>query len=967
MGPFQFVALGRVLQRSNIVTKRLIQVVSVAILILGLVIPPSSPSSLILRAQPALLDQAAQHPDQYVGVIVQKLTGDGSVEALVGRLGGAVVKDLRLISAFAAQIPARAVTALAQAPGVRWISLDAPARPSALNSADFRVAASSDDAEEEGAASVAHGPGSMDLASSGLQFMQDVPAPSRGVQAIGLRFTGIQVPPGATIASAHLRFNAVAPDAGNNNADPANFTFQAEAADNAATFSASAYNITSRPRTSAAVTWTPAAWTSGALVDSPDLATVVQEVVRRPGWVSGNSLAIIIRCADGVAPIVCGSRTAASWDAGAQVAPVLHVEWDAPPPSGFSVVSAPQPELLPDLQPASISTAWATITGTEMSMGLVNGHNLLDSGLGPNGAYAIGRENTKGSVTGFQSEAAPGNSISRVEVLLHGYVPGPAARDFKLQVWLAGNLVHEYAVHKQLWAAYTKASLAGQVAIDITNVRPWTWADLDSGLAIGLDFTSAGGDKTMDALALDAVGLRVTSLPGDDGAADTGGDPSPVTDIDTTQLGNVYNQVVRSSEVWNAAPRLQGKGVTVAVVDSGVLKTRDLQWRVRANANFNASYHRAADRYGHGTFVAGIIAGNGSHSGSRYIGVAPRADVLNVRVSDDQGAGTESDVVSALQWVWEQKDRYNIRVVNLSLNSSVAQSYHTSPLCAAVEMLWFSGIVVVVSAGNNGTGGLLPPANDPFVITVGATDDQGTPSTADDAVATFSAYGVTEGGNVKPELVAPGRRIVGLLPDNDQLTMSANHSANRVDRSYFRMSGTSVSAPIVSGGVALVLQDEPNLTPNQVKYRLMATAHQNWPGYNPASAGAGYLDVKAAVEADTVESANQAAMPHLLLAKMALIALWSSTNGGEIIDWGSVNWNSVNWNSVDWNSVDWNSVDWNSVNWNSVDWSSVNWNSVNWNSVNWNSVNWNSVNWNSVNWNSVNWNSVNWNSDYWEP
>jgi serine protease AprX len=307
--------------------------------------------------------------------------------------------------------------------------------------------------------------------------------------------------------------------------------------------------------------------------------------------------------------------------------------------------------------------------------------------------------------------------------------------------------------------------------------------------------------------------------------------------------------------------------------------------------------------------VAGIIAGKGSESNGKYIGVAPKANLLNVRVADDQGMLYESDVVDSLQWVYNNKDKYNIRVVNLSLNSTVAQSYHTSPLSAAVEILWFNGIVVVVSAGNNGTGTIFPPANDPFVITVGATDDRGTVSTADDTMATFSAYGITESGFAKPDLVAPGRMIIGLLPDNDKLNMGRSHSSNRLDTTYFKMSGTSVSAPMVSGAVAILLQDEPNLTPDQVKYRLMATADKNWAGYDAASAGAGYLNIYNAVYGTTTESANTGLSPSQLLI-----------TGTNPILWSSVGWNSVGWNSVGWNSVGWNSVGWNSVGWNSDDW-----------------------------------------------
>ncbi len=268
----------------------------------------------------------------------------------------------------------------------------------------------------------------------------------------------------------------------------------------------------------------------------------------------------------------------------------------------------------------------------------------------------------------------------------------------------------------------------------------------------------------------------------------------------------------------------------------------------------------------------------------------------------------ESDVVNGLQWILENRATYNIRVVNLSLNTSIAQSYNTSPMDAACEILWFNGIVVVVSAGNNGSANLFPPANDPFVITVGATEDKGTASIADDSIATFSAYGFTENLINKPELVAPGKNIVSLSSGRASI-LGKSYPDNKVGTSYFRMSGTSMSAPMVSGAVALLLQDEPNLTPDQVKYRLMATANKSWAGYNVTKAGAGYLDIYAAVHGTTTQSANTGLPASQLL-----------TTGSNPITWGSVSWNSVSWNSVSWNSVSWNSVSWNSVSWNSDYW-----------------------------------------------
>lgn len=385
--------------------------------------------------------------------------------------------------------------------------------------------------------------------------------------------------------------------------------------------------------------------------------------------------------------------------------------------------------------------------------------------------------------------------------------------------------------------------------------------------------------------------------------------------IRTNKLKNDYIMSVRADQVWNQVPYLQGKGVTIAVVDSGIASNHpDLKGRVIAEKNLRL-IPSTYDYFGHGTYVAGVIAGNGSASKGRYIGIAPQANLLNVKVSGSLGASYESDVVAGLQWIYENRAKYNIRVVNISINSTTAQSYHTSPLDAACEILWFNGIVVVVSSGNRGENAVYPPANDPFVITVGATDSNGTPVTDDDTVAPFSAFGTTADGISKPEIVAPGRHIVAPL-SNPSAQLALLHPSNVVNEKYLLMSGTSVAAPVVSGAVALLLEDEPNLTPDQVKYRLLATANTNWRAYNATTAGAGYLDIKAAIQGETTENAN---------TDMHVSNLLTTGSDGILaphVTWGSVSWNSVSWNSVSWNSVSWNSVSWNSVSWNSDYWDS---------------------------------------------
>ena len=391
--------------------------------------------------------------------------------------------------------------------------------------------------------------------------------------------------------------------------------------------------------------------------------------------------------------------------------------------------------------------------------------------------------------------------------------------------------------------------------------------------------------------------------------------------VDTSKLASNFIRDIGADRLWNSTPSLQGQGITVAVVDSGIANHGDFQInnssRLIGSVNFSSLSSNADDENGHGTHVAGIIASNGGWSSGAHMGVAPEVNLLNVKVSNADGMSYTSDLINALQWIYENKDVYNIRVVNLSLNSSVPEPYHLSPLDAAVEILWFNGIVVVVSAGNNGNGTLpvdiFPPANDPFVITVGAADGSLTVGISDDKVAFFSAFGTTEDGFVKPDIVAPGRYIVSAL-SSKSARLNVDHPRHYKEPAHFNMSGTSMAAPMVAGAAALLLQDQPYLTPDQVKYRLLSTANTNWVGYDRLKAGAGYLDAYAAVHGTSMESANVG----ILMSEL----LWSNSDS---VSWGSVSWNSVSWNSVSWNSVSWNSVSWNSVSWNSVSWNSSFW------------------------------------------
>ena len=552
-------------------------------------------------------------------------------------------------------------------------------------------------------------------------------------------------------------------------------------------------------------------------------------------------------------------------------------------------------------------TTWTTKIGTVMPNGFSNANNVL-SPVGKNGTYGSGGK-VKGAFGGFMPEYTPGLSITKLEVALRFYTAKTlgSTESVKVTPYVGGAAVSTITLSPTQLNQVLGAPKASTLYFDISSLRTWRWSDFKT-LELLIDQSAL---SSTSAVFYDALGLRVTANTGTDTSSPLVMSSSTSnTAVDTSVLSNVFNKAVRATDVWNEAPTyLQGSGVTVALIDSGVFQTKNIGRRILGQVNFNSAEHTSTDQYGHGTFLAGILADDGTQSGGKYIGMSPQVNLLSLRVSDDNGMSTESDVVNAMQWVNDNKATYNIRVVNMSLNSSVWQSYNTSPLDAAAEILWFNGIVVVTSAGNNGSATLYPPANDPFVITVGATNDVSTISLSDDSVASFSAFGMDETGRVKPDIVAPGSSIIAYLPDNNNLTISINHPANRVDADYFRMSGTSMSAPIVAGGAVLLLQANPSLTPDQVKYRLKATANKIWPNYNSGTAGAGYLDVYAAVHGTSTESANTG----LPVSSM----LWT---GSTPPVWGSVNWSSVNWSSVNWSSVNWSSVNWSSVNWSSDYW-----------------------------------------------
>ena len=379
------------------------------------------------------------------------------------------------------------------------------------------------------------------------------------------------------------------------------------------------------------------------------------------------------------------------------------------------------------------------------------------------------------------------------------------------------------------------------------------------------------------------------------------------TPFNPTALATAYPAVVDALPAWsNLAAPTTGMGVGVAVIDSGIASQPDLGSRVTVSQNFNPNVTGSDDAYGHGTAVAGIIAGDGTASAGQYIGVAPQANLINLRVNDGTGAAPTSAIMNAILWAVINKNAYNIRVMNLSLQSSVQESYRTSPIDAAVEYAWLKGIVVVVAAGNSGpNSALYAPANDPYVITVGATDDHGTVSTADDTLASFSSYGITQDGFSKPDVVAPGRHIITTLASNSAFAL--NYPTFLVGTQYIQLSGTSVAAPVVSGVAALYVERNPTVRPGQLKGVLLTTA--NVLGF--AGSGAGYPDAARAIAyLGLVGNADHGLDPNNYLKLLYMAA--NNLSVLPVVSWDTVSWDSVSWDSVSWDSVSWDAVSWSS-------------------------------------------------------
>ncbi len=426
----------------------------------------------------------------------------------------------------------------------------------------------------------------------------------------------------------------------------------------------------------------------------------------------------------------------------------------------------------------------------------------------------------------------------------------------------------------------------------------------------------------------------------------------------------------------------EGAGVTVAVVDTGVADVPDLAGRL---THVDVSGAGIGDGYGHGTFVAGLVAGSGASSGGAYAGVAPGADILDVRVAGDDGSSSLVTVLRGLQAVAMHPE---VDIVNLSLSSGSPLPYQIDPLTVALEALWRKGITVVVPAGNDGAegrGSITSPGVDPVLLTVGGLDENGTALRRDDRLAEWSSQGPAPQKVAKPELVAPGSHLISTGAPGSAV-WNAN-TQSRVGAAYLKGSGTSFSAAVVSGAAAILLQQRPDLSPGQVKALSTSTAYDV--AGDKLGVGAGGLDLAAALAAATPDvAATPDAIPGAASAWAALMqALLDGDARAAASAWARLSpearqWAARQWADLDpqarqwaarqwaddgeeWAARQWAARQWAARQWADSDWSARQWSARQWSARQWSDNSWTGDDWSARQWSARQWSARQWSASDW--
>ncbi len=440
---------------------------------------------------------------------------------------------------------------------------------------------------------------------------------------------------------------------------------------------------------------------------------------------------------------------------------------------------------------------------------------------------------------------------------------------------------------------------------------------------LGLSLKTARTFSSIDGVAVDLTGAQILAVAADNHVTAITADSRVRLSVAGSSTEK-WPFVTGVQKYWANGTSPAAPAATIAIVDSGIDSTRpEFAGRIAASVNLSSlPGNSPGDGRGHGTFVAGIAAGDLQGK----TGAAPGAKIVSLDVMDDHGMAKTSDVIAAADWILANKAKYGIRVANFSLHSSVANSFMYDPLDKAVERLWFNNVVVVVASGNYGkpdgpSGVPFAPGNDPFVITVGASDTGKSVSTNDDVAAPWSAYGYTLDGFAKPDLAAPGRYMIGPVPVTSTLyTERADHV---VEPGYMELSGTSFSAPIVSGVAALILGKHPEYTPDQVKGALMVGT-KPMPQASNLSEGVGEVNAGRSIETLNPPNPNKALNAFIVTnpltsARVFDAASWAARAKADA-SWADASWADASWADASWSAASWADASWSDASWASASW-----------------------------------------------
>jgi serine protease AprX len=481
--------------------------------------------------------------------------------------------------------------------------------------------------------------------------------------------------------------------------------------------------------------------------------------------------------------------------------------------------------------------------------------------------------------------------------------------------------------------------------------------------------------------------------------ASWGAQYDPVTDPNSVANTTLYT----GAQAWWSAG-YTGNGVDVALIDTGVSPVAGLDAPGKLVNGPDLSLESQApnltrlDTYGHGTFMAGLIAGRDTDLSAPYVaapasayrGMAPDARIVSVKVGTADGGVDVSQVIAAIDWVVQHRNDngLNIRVINLSYGTNSTQNSDVDPLSYAVEQAWAKGIVVVAAAGNSGyqvgggAPGIADPAYNPFVIAVGATDSMGTPALLDDTVAPFSASARCNAPCKRPDVVAPGSHLQGLRVPNSYI--DATNPTGSIDDRYFRGSGTSEAAAITSGAVALVLQKYPQMTPDQVKAFFKANAF-SLTGASPLAQGSGELNLTAMLAAGTPSKYTQKfhsstgtgsleaarGEDHLtrdgvvLSGEQDIFGMPFSSPAMAKLEASANSWSDGDWNGSSWSGNSWSGSSWSGTTWSGNSWSGSSWSASSWSGNSWSASSWSASSWSGSSWSGSSWSGNSWSSDSW--